>query len=158
MQATGSSAALVLGAAVIADISTPMERGGYMGIFGISLTGTTIGPVIGGAMSAKLGWRSIFYFLTILAGVVGLFVLLFLPETLRGIVGNGSVKSHKLWHMTLLDICNHGMTERKSTIESPTIKNSIWDPFKIILDKDTALSLFLSSMYYSVYAIGTRPF
>ena len=76
IQATGNSATVALGAGVIADIATPQERGGYLGVFGIGpLAGPSIGPIIGGALAQTLGWRSIFWFLSIFGGVFS--VLLF---------------------------------------------------------------------------------
>jgi multidrug resistance protein len=70
IQATGNSATVALGAGVIADIAAPHERGGYLGIFGVGpLAGPTLGPVIGGALAQNLGWRSIFWFLAIFAGL-----------------------------------------------------------------------------------------
>jgi MFS family permease len=124
-----------------------------MGLFGVSLSGTTVGPVIGGALAETLGWRSVFWFLTVLASIVFIFVLFLLPETLRSIVGNGSVRSNKLWHLTLFDI-RRSREENTGTVEVPRQQNRLWDPFKIILDKDTALSLFISSLVYAMYSIG----
>ena len=71
IQATGNSATVALGAGVIADIAAPHERGGYLGIFGVGpLTGPSLGPVIGGALAQSLGWRSIFWFLSIFGGCI----------------------------------------------------------------------------------------
>ncbi|KAI7904427.1 major facilitator superfamily domain-containing protein [Cokeromyces recurvatus] len=91
IQAFGSSSAVAVGAGVIGDISTPAERGGYMGVFSMgTMLGPLLGPVLGGLVSNELGWRWIFWILTILVIPIWLIQIFFLPETLRSLVGNGS--------------------------------------------------------------------
>ncbi|EFQ31569.1 major facilitator superfamily transporter [Colletotrichum graminicola M1.001] len=92
LQAAGCASAIALGAGVIGDISTPDERGGFFGMFNIGpMFSPCIAPAVGGALADKLGWRSIFWFQVIMAVCCLLFILLFLPETLRSLVGNGNV-------------------------------------------------------------------
>jgi multidrug resistance protein len=92
LQSTGSSGAIALGFGVVADISTSSERGSYMGIVGAgTMMGPALGPVIGGILAQFLGWRSIFWFLVIIAGCFLILFMLTVPETGRNVVGNGSV-------------------------------------------------------------------
>ena len=68
-----------------------------MGIFQAGLLAPlAIGPVLGGIFAETLGWRSIFWFLTIYAAVFLLFLVILLPETLRSLVGNGSIPAKGL--------------------------------------------------------------
>ncbi|KAI9485264.1 MAG: major facilitator superfamily domain-containing protein [Benjaminiella poitrasii] len=91
LQAFGSSSAVAVGAGIIGDISTPAERGGYMGVFSMgTMLGPLLGPVLGGLVSNELGWRWIFWILAILVVPIWLVQIVFLPETLRSLVGNGS--------------------------------------------------------------------
>ncbi|KAK7962010.1 uncharacterized protein PG986_002835 [Apiospora aurea] len=53
----------------------------------------SFGPVVAGVLTQKLGWRWIFWFLSILTGVYLLVIMMFLPETQRKIVGNGSTRT-----------------------------------------------------------------
>jgi MFS family permease len=46
-----------------------------------SLLGPAIGPVIGGILAEFLGWRAIFWFLTILGATFMLVFGIFFPET-----------------------------------------------------------------------------
>jgi MFS family permease len=46
-------------------------------------TSQALGPIIGGALTTGLGWRSIFWFLTIVAGLIWLSFLLFFRDTFR---------------------------------------------------------------------------
>ncbi|KAJ7933015.1 MFS general substrate transporter [Mycena leptocephala] len=78
-QAAGSASTFVLGAAVISDISQPRTAG------------SAIGPALGGVLADKLGWRSIFWFLCIASSACAVVLILLLPETLRSMVGNGSI-------------------------------------------------------------------
>ncbi|KAL1604025.1 hypothetical protein SLS60_005617 [Paraconiothyrium brasiliense] len=58
---------------------------------GSILFGPAFGPTIGGILAQYLGWRSIFWFLAIFAGVLLVIFVFFFPETCRAVVGNGSI-------------------------------------------------------------------
>jgi multidrug resistance protein len=92
LQSTGSSSTIALASGVIADVSTSAERGMYMGLVTLGpMVGPAIGPVLGGVLAQFLGWRSIFWFLAILAGVFMVPFVLAFPETARNVVGDGSI-------------------------------------------------------------------
>ncbi|KAG6823244.1 hypothetical protein H0H92_010882, partial [Tricholoma furcatifolium] len=79
-----SSAVMNIGAATMADIFEPSERGTKMGIYYIAyLIGPSIGPILGGVLTNSLGWRSIFWFLTIFCGTICLSFILFFRDTFR---------------------------------------------------------------------------
>ncbi|KAG1052908.1 hypothetical protein G6F43_004976 [Rhizopus delemar] len=91
LQAVGSSSAIAVGAGTIGDISTPAERGGYMGIYSmLTQLGPLLGPFLGGLISQTLGWRWIFWVLAIMSFVLWVVLVFFLPETLRSLTGDGS--------------------------------------------------------------------
>ncbi|KAG2171781.1 hypothetical protein INT43_008161 [Umbelopsis isabellina] len=84
IQAIGASAGQSVGAGVISDVFIPAERGTAYGFFYVGpLCGPVIGPLLGGILGEFLGWRSNFYFLAIVGGILFAMVLFFLPETLR---------------------------------------------------------------------------
>src|SRR5271170_3298529 len=169
IQATGNSATVALGAGVIADIAAPYERGGYLGIFGAGpLAGPSLGPVIGGALAQTLGWRSIFWFLAIFAGAFTIVLVLFLPETLRSIVGNGSVHANDIWHIRIIELFSK---KRKKHVEdgedlearsvvsqrsslAPKRRTNLLESFKIFIEKDVALILFIPSIHYTIYIMS----
>ncbi|KEF56558.1 uncharacterized protein A1O9_06746 [Exophiala aquamarina CBS 119918] len=94
LQSTGSASTIALGAGVIGDMTTRKERGGHMGVFqGGLLLPVAIGPVVGGLLSERLNWLSVFWFLSIYGVACLALIVVFLPETLRSIVGNGSVEA-----------------------------------------------------------------
>lgn len=104
LQSAGSASTVALCQAVVADTITSSERGQYIGITVLPIVlAPSLGPVLGGILAQYLGWRSIFWFLTILASVTMVLMLLFFPETCRRIVGDGSIRPHPayktVWQM-----------------------------------------------------------
>lgn len=92
LQSTGGSAVISIGYGCISDVAEPRERGKYAAAFQMgAMAGPAFGPLIGGILTQGLGWRSIFWFLVIADGVVLVPLIFFLPETLRSLVGNGSI-------------------------------------------------------------------
>ena len=81
LQACGSASVISIGSGSISDITLPSNRGGVIGVFqsGTSV-GPSLGPVVGGLLAARFGWRSIFLFLFILASACTILLILFLPE------------------------------------------------------------------------------
>ncbi|KAI7900288.1 major facilitator superfamily domain-containing protein [Cokeromyces recurvatus] len=91
LQAFGSSSVIAVGAGVLSDIVDSKRRGSYFGIYSIGqLLGPVLGPVLGGIIAQELGWRWIFWVLVMIGGLSFLCVGLFVHETLRSLVGNGS--------------------------------------------------------------------
>jgi multidrug resistance protein len=159
IQATGNSATVALGAGVIADIAAPRERGGYLGIFGVGpLAGPSLGPIIGGALAQSLGWRSIFWFLAIFGGVYCVLLVMFLPETLRSIVGDGSVRPRTMWHVSLLEVMftRRDSEENRESLETKK-RTNVLESFIIIFQKDVVLILLAPSIFYTIYIMGTVP-
>ena len=112
VQSGGSSGTVSLANAIVADVATSAERGIYIGI--TSLTGVlapSLGPILGGILSQYVGWKWIFWFLAILAALFFIPMLLFMPETCRLIVGDGSVPPPK-WNRSLLNVVNERKREK----------------------------------------------
>lgn len=92
VQSAGASSTIALAYGIISDISTPAERGSYMGVLmGFTNAAPSVGPVLGGIITEKLSWHWIFWLLSILSAAHLLGLLLFLPETSRKLVGNGNL-------------------------------------------------------------------
>ena len=82
LQSSGSSGTIALSSGVVADVATASERGSYMGfVTAGALLGPAVGPVIGGVLAQFLGWRSIFWFLTIFGASFLVIFAIFFPET-----------------------------------------------------------------------------
>jgi len=77
VQSTGGSAVISIGAGAISDIAEPRERGMFMAVFQAgAMFGPAIGPLLGGIFTETLGWRAMFWFLTIWCAVIFVLVLL----------------------------------------------------------------------------------
>ncbi|KAF2154530.1 MFS general substrate transporter [Myriangium duriaei CBS 260.36] len=161
VQSAGSSATVALGSATVADVSTRAERGKWLAwaMIGI-VVGPTLGPVIGGLLDKFLGWRAIFWFLTIFSGIMGLVMLLFLPETCRNVVGNGSVPVPK-WHSPLIPVVgrrarsNQGDQKQTKIPEGPK-KNRRFNPLaslQVIFDKECGCILVYGALQYAGYFV-----
>lgn len=84
LQAAGSSALMSIAAATLADIYEPHERGTKMGLYySAPLLGPALGPILGGVLTQTLGWRSIFWFIAVCAGVVLLALVFLFKDTFR---------------------------------------------------------------------------
>ncbi|KAI0015719.1 putative MFS transporter [Xylariomycetidae sp. FL0641] len=76
---------------VVGDLASSAERGSYTGAVSIFLnTPPSIAPMISGLLLIRWTWSSIFWFLSIASFATFIIMLLFIPETARSIVGNGS--------------------------------------------------------------------
>ncbi|KAF9220514.1 vacuolar DHA amino acid exporter [Gyrodon lividus] len=84
IQAAGSSAVITIGAATLADIFEPHQRGTMMGVYySAPLLGPSLGPIIGGALTQGVSWRAVFWFLVIWGGVMFSTFLFLFKDTFR---------------------------------------------------------------------------
>jgi len=82
LQALGGSAGLVIGRAIVRDSALPQEAARRMATMNLMVViGPGAAPLLGGVLATVLGWRSIFYFLTLLGALNLIFALWLLPET-----------------------------------------------------------------------------
>ncbi|KAK0654669.1 Quinidine resistance protein 1 [Lasiodiplodia hormozganensis] len=160
LQSTGSASTIAIGSGVIGDITTRAERGGFMGIFQAGLLmPVAIGPVIGGALAGSLGWRAIFWFLTIYSAVFLVLLILLLPETLRSIVANGGrVPPNPIAKYPLLVYQKTSMVKWTPETESlqPAARKHIdvTGPFRILISKQAAPIILFLAIYYAVWQMS----
>ncbi|OBT67185.1 hypothetical protein VE03_02622 [Pseudogymnoascus sp. 23342-1-I1] len=160
LQSTGSASTIAIGSGVIGDITTGAERGGFMGIFQAGLlVPVAIGPVIGGGIAGSLGWRAIFWFLTIYSGVFLASLLVLLPETLRSLVANGSLKPSNFLIKFPLGIYQK-TTKLEWDLEAPPLelaarkKVDILGPFRILSTKFATPIIMFLAIYYAVWQMS----
>ncbi|EXJ84722.1 hypothetical protein A1O3_05393 [Capronia epimyces CBS 606.96] len=150
LQAGGCASTIALGSGVIGDISTPEERGGYFGMFNLGpMLAPCIGPALGGALSDHLGWRSIFWFLAAFAAACFVLMACFLPETMRALVGNGSVAPPNAIYRPLIPVVHQGTIEPDSLPNFKAHRPSV-NPLKLFLYKDILLTLSYTGIVYAV--------
>ncbi|KAJ2982913.1 hypothetical protein NUW58_g6342 [Xylaria curta] len=159
VQSAGIAGTISLGYGIISDIATPSERGSYVGLFNLGPNvAPPLGPVIGGVIAAKLGWRWIFWFLAIFAGACLLMILLTLPETARNIVGNGSVPATGMNRTLLSVLCPgwRGGEDRaargiRKKVRLVTFLNPL-PSLRLLLELDLFILLLCNGIYYAVGA------
>ncbi|KAI9760273.1 MAG: hypothetical protein M4579_001787 [Chaenotheca gracillima] len=168
LQSSGSSGTIALANGVVADIATSSERGTYLGFAMMgAMLGPAFAPVLGGILAEFLGWRSIFWFLTIAGGVYMVPLLISFPETGRNVVGNGSIPPQG-WNMSLLNYLElrksraDGLDRTVSREENRRMQSELASKRKlrfpnplrtiyIILEKDVGVILFFNSIIYTGY-------
>ncbi|EXJ73450.1 uncharacterized protein A1O5_03210 [Cladophialophora psammophila CBS 110553] len=159
LQAFGSSATIAIGSGIISDLAEPAERGGFVGVFsGMRMLGQSVGPVVGGTLTQFLGFRAIFYFLLILGAVVVTIIILILPETLRSIAGDGSVRLRGFLYRPVLPLLVDeptGRTEADLGGRAAFSWAAVFQPLKSLLAKDVFVTLFFGSIVYAVWSMMT---
>ncbi|KAK3308366.1 major facilitator superfamily domain-containing protein [Chaetomium strumarium] len=157
VQSSGSSGTVALANAVVSDIATAAERGVYIGYASLGgVLGMALGPILGGVLINFLGWRAIFWFLVICAGVALLILGLFLPETGRSIVHNGSVRPPR-WNLSLWDLLptakrRRATFKRPGPVDGP--KRGFINPIstlRICKDKEAFIVLLANGIAFAGY-------
>lgn len=81
-QGIGSALQMTAAMVVMADISTPQDRGRTMSFYqGALLLGTSTGPILGGFLGEHLGYRMPFFAYAFLAFCAALWAFFVVPET-----------------------------------------------------------------------------
>ncbi|GAA6014137.1 hypothetical protein JCM10207_006109 [Rhodosporidiobolus poonsookiae] len=161
VQAAGSASVVALGSGTVGDLAPPKERGGFMGYYSMgAMLGPCIGPLAGGLLSDRWDWHAIFFFLAAFSFVVFVFMVLLLPETLRSLVGDGSIPPRGILSKSLTSwyFAKHRPAGQPIAVLAPRKRQSI-NPFISLLlfrEKDVALLLTWNAVMYSLfYAVIT---
>ncbi|KAF3025131.1 hypothetical protein E8E14_014676 [Neopestalotiopsis sp. 37M] len=159
LQAAGSASTVSIGNGVIQDITQPAERGSYISFYqAIRNFSIAVGPVLGGALSNSLGFRSIFVFLLILSSLTLGFILVFLPETMRNIAGNGSVRLKGIYRPLVRLIRKEPdyMQDPEYPIKRKRITLSTFtSPLRLLGQKDILLNLVFGGVIYTIWSMVT---
>ncbi|GAB1198019.1 hypothetical protein APSETT444_007325 [Aspergillus pseudonomiae] len=147
----GSSGVAVVASATTADVITRAERGRYMiyTSFGYTI-GPAVGPIIGGILAQYLGWRSIFWFLAILAGITLLLILGFLQETCRVIVGDGSVPPPR-WNQPVLALLRpkYRVSPNDQSLVTFRRRPGVFDSLRLVATKQLGFLILFSTVIFS---------
>ena len=122
------------------------------------MLGQSIGPVFGGILTQTLGFRSIFWFLTILGAIALFLVLMFLPETLRSVAGNGTVRLGGIQKPWIYFIWPQSdvMREQGENAPRPRVTlGTVLSPLIFLFEKDVFVTLFFGSLVYTVWSMVT---
>ncbi|OLN83084.1 MFS antiporter QDR2-like protein 2 [Colletotrichum chlorophyti] len=159
VQALGSSSTVSIGNGVIQDISPTSERGAFISFYqAIRNFSTAIGPVLGGALADSLGFRSVFVFLLIASTSILIAIVLFLPETMRAIAGNGSLRLEGIYKPLIRYV-----TKEPKYIQEPDEplnrkKVTLWTflrPFRLFKERDLLINLVWGGFIYAIWNMVT---
>jgi MFS family permease len=157
LQAAGSSGTVALANGVVGDIITSAERGSYVAFASLGgLLGPMISPILGGIIGQYAGWHWIFWFLMIFSATVFIPLILFMPETCRNVVDNGSIPP-PLFSRNITDAIRHrhraqrGLTFNEAKQEEMAAKYRFRFPnplstLKVLLDLESAILLVATGL------------
>ena len=167
LQSAGSSGTVALCYGVVADLVTSSERGIYVGYTSLpSILGPIVGPIIGGLIGQYLGWWWIFWFLTIFSATYFVLFFLFLPETCRNVVGDGSIPPPRL-NQSLTGIIRERRRIKAGVCVDAAQQEAIRKNYRLKIpnplstlviagDKESGLILFCSGLLVAIlYATTT---
>ena len=160
VQSSGSSGTVALANALVSDIVTSADRGTSFGYAQMGVTvGPAFGPIIGGLLNKFLGWRSIFWFLTIFSGSTFLVVLVALPETCRKIVGNGSIPppGYSMSVLTYLHLRRQRKAgtapQRESTSGFKPRPNPLRSIYIIVQKESSVIIFYAGTLFAGLYMV-----
>ncbi|KAK9322811.1 major facilitator superfamily domain-containing protein [Lipomyces orientalis] len=162
-QSAGSSATVAIGAGTIADVAAPAERASYMGLFSAGvMVAPAVAPVFGGALSeTSYGWRASFWFLFAAGSALLTILFVWMPETGRNIVGNGSIPARGI-NMSLLDMFSRQQKKNVGPVSAATSRpRRAANPLHclvIISQKDVGIVLLANGLIYTAFYCITVGF
>jgi MFS family permease len=157
----GGSACLTIGSGVISDLFQPEQRGKAMAVYAAGiLWGPVLGPIIGGFIAQRAGWRWDFYVLFIASVILTAAIMILNPETnpvvlmewktakLRKEAGNSEV--------TLRNVYTHEKPASELTRRSILLHGLI-RPMKLLFTSPIVflLSLYVSFVFGLLYLLFT---
>ncbi|KAK7423976.1 hypothetical protein QQZ08_008800 [Neonectria magnoliae] len=148
------SAPITNGGGTIADMIVQEKRGAAMASFAIGpLLGPIIGPVVGGIVADKLGWRWVFWILTIISGTLSIVFLIFSGESYAPVILQR--KTERLQKETR----NPNLRSKLDAGLSPSdyFKRGILRPFKMLIFSPICIicGLYVGLAYAYLYLMFT---
>lgn len=113
--------------------------------------GQSIGPVFGGLITQYFGFRAIFWFLFILGATSLGTIVLLLPETLRSVAGNGTVRLTGFQRPLIYSFKPQpdALMEPDDVPKRKVTLMSVLAPLRFLFEKDVFVSLFFGSIVYT---------
>jgi MFS family permease len=165
LQAAGSSGTVALSNGVVGDIVTSAERGSYIAYASLgAIMGPMVAPILGGIIGEFAGWHWIFWFLLIFSSAVFIPLILFMPETCRNVVDNGSVPP-PFFSRNITDTIRHrhraekglAIDQEKNDLFASRYHWRVPNPvstLKVLLDPESAILLVATGLglgcYYAI--------
>jgi MFS family permease len=157
LQSAGSSGTVALANGVVGDIVTSAERGSYVAFASLGgLFGPMISPILGGIIGQYAGWHWIFWFLLMFSSAVFIPLILFMPETCRNVVDNGSIPP-PFFSRNITDTLRHKHRAQKKLTFSEAKQAEMAEKYrfrlpnplstlKVLLDLESAILLMSTGL------------
>lgn len=162
VQAAGIAPVTAINTGVCADLAPRATRGSIVGFTsGIQLLAMALGALVGSLLASGFdSWRAVFWFLAIGCGVSGFISFLILPETMRSMVGNGSIPPLTIINKSPLWTVPHfkkKLTNDTSTLEPPVVQSplsKILDVPSIIALPEVFMVLIPTALYFTTWTLS----
>lgn len=173
IQAFGISSTISVGSGIASDITNRAERASFIGLTtGLALLGQAFGAFIGGMISSAFGWRAIFWFLAICAGVTFVVIYFLLPETAAKIVGVRADRLPTKWTLITVAPIMRTRLFKKRLVGDPEPKSalkglqtgsskdvpppqkaafSLFKPLRILAIRQVYMTLIPASLCYALW-------
>ncbi|KAI1407509.1 MFS general substrate transporter [Hypoxylon sp. FL1857] len=155
IQSAAISGTFSIAYGIIGDLTTPADRGGYTGFVSVFLnTPPSIAPLISGLLLIRWSWPSIFWFLTIASSIVLLIIIIFLPETRRSIVGNGSIGPPTINTppIPILSPSHHSSKDHYSSEKAQIGLPNPLSVLSLLKNRSTLVAVCCYGIYYTIYS------
>lgn len=151
------SVGIANGGGTISDMFLPSERAGVFGWYLLGpLLGPTLGPLVGGVIVQRLGWRWIFWIMTIVCCVNTLAGYFFLRETYAPVILSGK-KAELQAQTPEWDDTKYSFEGEDSRPLSEKIAQALKRPPKIFAQPIVAvMSVYQALVFGTTYSIYTN--
>ena len=118
-------------------------------------TPLSVAPMISGLLLVKWTWPSIFWFLSIASPLVFLIMFLFLPETCRRLVGNGSRRTSCV-NTPFIPVLrperySSSIVQQEKQKDVPKLQNPL-SVLVLLQDRATLAAVLCYGIYYTVHS------
>ena len=157
VQSAGSSGTVALANGVVGDIVTSAERGTYIAYASLGgILAPMVAPILGGIIAQYAGWHFLFWFQLIFSTAIFVPLILFLPETCRNVVDNGSIPP-PFFSRNITDSIRHKNRAKAGLIPNAVKQEEIRKNYRLrfpnplatlvaVSDLETAIILFATGL------------
>jgi multidrug resistance protein len=155
----GGSACLTIGTGVIADLFVPAQRGKAVAIYSMGvLFGPILGPICGGFIAQRAGWRWDMWVVLIVACLLTIGLIFFNTETYHAVLLENKTKKLRK-DLNRPELQNIMTYDKDAAAKSPLaiLKNGITRPLKMLTRSPIVLlcSLYMSFLFGLLFLLFT---
>lgn len=155
----GGSACLTIGTGVIADMYVPQQRGTAVALYSLGvLFGPILGPVLGGFIAQRAGWRWDMWVVLIVACLLTILLVFLNRETYHAVLIERKTKRLRK-ELNRPELQNIMTYDKDSAVKTPAqiLKHGITRPLKLLTRSPIVLlcSLYMSFLFGLLFLLFT---